>query len=95
MNAERPRQSSLAPDHEVCFDAERDAEAGQELALLVELHVGREVGDPLALLQDDAIRVQGEQVPRATGAGDADGEERASRAMKMHTLQLERAAAGV
>ena len=55
MNAERPRQSSLAPDHKVCFDAERDAEAAEEFPHLVELHVGREVGDPLALLQDDAI----------------------------------------
>ena len=92
MDAERPRDPAFAADDEVRLDAEGDAEPRQELPLPAELHVRGEVGDPLALLEDDAVDVQREYVPRTAGAGDPDGEGRAVGAVVMDALQLEGAA---
>jgi hypothetical protein len=79
MNGERPREPALPAHHEVRLDAHRDAEARQIRALLPELHRWSDLGVPLALLQDNAGRVQREHVPRTARAGDAHRKERRSR----------------
>lgn len=95
MDAERPGDAALAPNDEVRFDPEGDPEPGQELPLFPELHVRGEFRQPLALLQENAVRVQGEHIPGAAGASDPDGQRGAVGAVIVDALVLEGAAAGV